>query len=54
MEKAFMIIAMLIWGIGVVFALFTDNRWRNVGISYALLALGCIFFGLALAYSNTY
>lgn len=48
MAQILVMIAMLIWMVGIAFAVYTDNSWKNVGITWGLLACGCVFFGIAL------
>ena len=48
MEIYMVITAMVIWVVAIVFASFTDNSWKNVGICWGLLGLGCLFFGITL------
>lgn len=48
MAQYLVITAMLIWMVGIAFACFTDNSWKNTGISWGLLVFGCVFFGIAL------
>ena len=48
MANVFMLIAVAIFVVTLIVAIFTDNSWRNVGISWGLLAIGCMFFGIAL------
>ena len=42
------IFAMLIWLVGIAFAAFTNHSWKNVGILWAITAVGAMLFGIAL------
>jgi hypothetical protein len=48
MATYLVIIAMVIWMVAIAFASLTNNSWKNVGISWGLLVLGSLFFGIAL------
>lgn len=48
MANVFMLIAGAIFIVTIIVAISTDNSWRNVGITWGLLAIGCVFFGIAL------
>lgn len=51
MEKVLMFVAITFFIASMLFATNTvkvKNEWRSVGITYGLLAIGCIFFGLVL------
>ena len=48
MSQYCVMLAMVIWMVAIAFACFTDNSWKNVGISWGLLAVGSMFFGIAL------
>ena len=48
MANVFMLIAVAIIAAAIIVAISTDNSWRNVGITYGLLAIGSVFFGIAL------
>ena len=46
--KILVLIAVLVWGIDLVFIFLTDNSWKNVGITWLLLSIGATLFGIAL------
>ena len=48
MSSIFVLSAMIIWIGDIVYAQFTDNSWKTVGIVWGLLAIGCVFFGVGL------
>lgn len=48
MANVFMLIAIAIFVVTIIVAIFTDNSWRNVGITWGLLAIGIVFFGITL------
>ena len=48
MANIVMLVAVAIFVAAIIVAISTDNSWRNVGITYGLLAIGCVFFGTAL------
>ena len=48
MANTLVLIAVLIWMVGIAFAVTTDNKWKNVGITWAFLAIGATLFGIAL------
>lgn len=48
MADLLVIFAILIWLVGIAFAAFTNHSWKNVGILWAITAVGAIFFGIAL------
>ena len=48
MANVFMLIAGAVIVAAIIVAISTDNSWRNVGITWGLLAIGCVFFGIAL------
>ena len=48
MANVFMLVAGTIIIAAIIVAISTDNSWRNVGITWGLLAIGCVFFGIAL------
>ena len=48
MANIVMLVAIAIFVVTLIVAISTDNSWRNVGITYGLLALGIVFFGIAL------
>lgn len=48
MAQYFVMTAMLIWMVGIAFALMTDNSWKNTGITWGFLSVGATLFGIAL------
>ena len=48
MANTLVIIAVVIWLVTIAFACLTDHSWRNVGITWGLIVLGAVFFGIAL------
>lgn len=48
MVNVFMLVAVAIIVAAIIVAISTDNSWRNVGITWGLLAIGAVFFGIAL------
>jgi hypothetical protein len=48
MANVFVLIAVAIFVVTIIVAISTDNSWRNVGITWGLLTIGCVFFGIAL------
>ena len=48
MANVFVLIAVAIFVVTIIVAISTDNSWKNVGITWGLLAIGCGFFGIAL------
>ena len=48
MANVFMLVAVAIFVVTIIVAISTNHSWRNVGITWCLLAIGCVFFGIAL------
>ena len=48
MANVFMLIVIAIFVVTIIVAISTNHSWRNVGITWCLLAIGCVFFGLVL------
>ena len=48
MANVFMLIAIAIFVVTIIVAISTDNSWRNVGITWGLLVIGAVIFGIAL------
>lgn len=48
MSSIFVLSAMIIWVGDIVYAQFTDNSWKTVGIVWSVLAIGIILFGIGL------
>jgi hypothetical protein len=48
MANVFMLIAIAIFVVTIIVAISTDNSWRNVGITWGLLTIGIVFFGITL------
>ena len=48
MANTLVLIAVIIWLVDIAFAVTTDNKWRNVGITWLFLAVGATLFGIAL------
>lgn len=48
MANVFMLIAGAIFIVTIIVAISIDNSWRDVGITWGLLAIGIVFFGIAL------
>ena len=48
MSSIFVLSAMIIWIGDIVYAQFTDNSWKTVGIVWGLLTLGIILFMIGL------
>ena len=48
MANILVLCAVVIWMVTIAFASFSNHSWRNVGISWGLMALGAALFGTAL------
>ena len=48
MANIVMLVAIAIIVAAIIVAISTDNSWRNVGITWGLLAIGSVLFGIAL------
>ena len=48
MANVSMLVAVTFFVLALIVALTTNHSWRNVGITWGLLAIGCVFFGIAL------
>lgn len=48
MANTLVFMAMLIWMMGLAFAVITDNSWKNTGITWGFLSTGAVLFGIAL------
>lgn len=47
-----MLIAVTVFSIGGLCALLMKPSWKAVAISWGLLAVGCVFFGIGLTISR--
>ena len=48
MATIMILIAVAFFVAAIIAGSMTNNSWRNVGITYGLLATGAVFFGIAL------
>jgi len=48
MNSIIILIAMAFFMAAIVVSILSENTWKNVGIVYALLAIGGAIFGFAL------
>ena len=50
MNTVCIIIAVIFFVAAIVSGAFTPNTWKYTGISWGLLAVGILFFGIGLIY----
>ena len=48
MADTLVLIAVIILVAAVILGTFTKSTWRNVGITWSLLAIGAVLYGIAL------
>jgi hypothetical protein len=46
--NTFVILAMIIWIIGIVYSIKSDNTWKAVLFSWIFIAIGSLIFGIVL------
>lgn len=52
MGTILVLVAVTFFVAAIIVGSMTNNSWRNVGITYALLVIGIVFFSIALTINN--